>query len=138
MQAWEKDSSFPYAENAGVAWRAIERNLEFLMLDYKFPWNTKIDPAKLGMDDLRNIYASREVASGHPNLKLGLLQYIADRSDITEKSRLQFFIDVMHNDTNLKAVAYAGQGFSKVAHLDVQPLALSVFSDWWKENAGKF
>jgi len=44
----------------------------------------------------------------------------------------------MHNDTNLKAVAYAGQGFSKIAHLNVQPLALPVFFDWWKENAGKF
>src|SRR5438445_3479452 len=52
------------------------------------------------------------------------LPYIADRSDIPEKSRLQFFIDVMHNDTNLKAVAYAGQGFSKIAHLNVQTLAL--------------
>jgi hypothetical protein len=63
---------------------------------------------------------------------LGLLQYIAKRSDISERSRLQFFIDVLHKDKNLKAVAYAGQGFNKVANLNVRPLARSVFFDWWK------
>jgi hypothetical protein len=142
LQAWSKDSSFPYQDMAGRASLAIEDNLENLMLDYHVPWQKGVDPAKLTFDELRKMYDSPELDT---NLRIALVQYIASRSDISERDRLQFLINVMHQNPNLKVVAYAGQAFAQVAKLNeplapnthMRPLALQIFFDWWKNNASK-
>jgi hypothetical protein len=143
LQRWSTDSSFPYAADAGHTWHAISDNLDILMLEHHVPWRQGVDPAKFNFDELRKLRDSPEFSD--ISYRIGLIQYIASRSDIAQKDRLGFLIDVMQHDSSLRVVAYAGQGFAQVANLTnpggpnthIKPLARQFFFDWWKDNASK-
>jgi uncharacterized phage infection (PIP) family protein YhgE len=134
LEAWERDSSFPFTALAKEARSAIEQNLEYLMLEYQFPWNKTVNPEQLDISRLEAIYKSGEIVNGHPVLKIGLIQYVEKRSDIVNREKLKFFMQIMREDRSLKAVAYAGQSFARVANLDIRPMALTYFFDWWSEH----
>lgn len=144
LETWSNDGSFPFAANAREVSDAVENNLVSLMLVYRVPWTQGTDPAKLKSADLRALYGSPEFKG--TNLRVALVQYFGNRSDLSPKDRLGFLIDVMHRDPSLKVVAYAGQAFAQVANLNnpltpqlhMNPLALPFYYDWWKNNQSKF
>jgi hypothetical protein len=144
LQTWSNDGSFPFAASAHEVSDAVKDNLTNLMLNYQVPWKQGVDPAKFKSADLRAIYSSLEFQKV-TNFRVALVQYFATRSDLSQKDRLGFFIDVMHRDPSLKVVAYAGQAFAQVANLNnpltpqlhMDPLALPIYYDWWKNNQSK-
>jgi hypothetical protein len=105
------------------------------MLDYHFRWKEGVDGDKFDIRELTQLYGTREFVL--PNVRIALVQYVARRADILEKKRLQFLINVMRDEHDLKVVAYAGNEFKTLAHIDVRPTDTAFFFQWWKENEPK-
>jgi hypothetical protein len=137
LNTWAGDSSFQYAALASKAAQAIQANVEFLMLDYKLSWNQGVDPTKFGMDDLIRYYESPEFSTARPNVKIAMIQYIARRTDISEKQRLQFLLNIMQNASNLKVLAYAGNEFRTIIKLQYPATDVAAFREWLKNNEEK-
>lgn len=133
LNVWAKDKNYPlssYANNARQA--IIDRNAAFYMGNFTIPWQDDVDPLKLSFLELQSVYRS----SGY--LKPAILEFIwKKRNDIGKKEKMQFFIDVIQNDSSLNAVEYAGRYFNEGADLKYKPLAIELILDWWKVNKDK-
>lgn len=68
----------------------------------------------------------------------GLIAYIWKRNDFSKKDRMQFLIDTLEKERNLKAVCIAQYLLSKEANIKFNPLVIEPLLEWWKENKHNF
>ncbi len=96
---------------------------------FHIPWNEGVGPSKLSFQQLRAIYSD---ASDH--IRLGLVEYISKRKDISKHHRMQFLIEVIRVDRSLKVVEYAGRYFSAESEDKLKPLAIEKHIERWEKN----
>jgi hypothetical protein len=100
---------------------------------FQVPWKEGVDPATLSFEDLKGAYD----ASPSP-LRPALLEYVWKRNDIPKINRTDFMIHVMKKDPSLNAVEYAGRHFSEGAGLQIKPMTIEYFEDWWAKHRQEF
>ncbi len=116
-----EDTSSPFSGRAQQAWRTIFEAHSSPMARGGFvvPWKPGIDPAKFSLTDLE-----REFKQAPEQVKLALLEYIANRSDFPKVERVDFLLRILKTDANLTVAEYAGRNFTTVAGLQIKPLAI--------------
>jgi Spy/CpxP family protein refolding chaperone len=133
LKSWSEDQNNPFAKRAQAAWGAIFKahNEPLYFGGFAIPWAPGVDPSKFTLDDLKSTYSKAPT-----EVKPALIEYIAiKRIDIPLHDRGQFLIDVMHGDSSLSAVEYAGRFFCQINNLGQKsPLALDYYSQWWNDN----
>jgi hypothetical protein len=137
LRSLANEQGFLYHEIARLAFESIQRDAENTMFGRSIQWEKlKIDPSKLWLSELIRFYkeADEQPDVYAPFNKVALIQYISSRADISETSRLEFLSNIMREDKSLKAVAYAGDSFAKLAKIDFRPLATKEMLDWWENN----
>lgn len=131
LQEWVKDQDSPFRVKAQQAWQKIldDHTSPFIMSGYTVPWKEDVDPSKFGINELRKSYES---APAH--VRLALVEYIWKRNDFPKKEKMQFIVEVLRKDANLKVVEHAARYFMEVSGQKIKPLAVNKFLDWWDEN----
>lgn len=131
VKAWAKDKSYSFAQAAQQAWQTILDSHASPMSEggFTIPWNEGVDASKLSLQELRASYA---VAPAH--IRLGLVEYIRNRKDISKQDKMQFFVDVIRTDKSLKVVEYAGRYFTQESKDKLKPLAIEQHIEWWEKN----
>ncbi|MCH8010664.1 MAG: hypothetical protein IIA61_01745 [Candidatus Marinimicrobia bacterium] len=134
LEKWLLDKNSPFSENAKQAWEKILdiHAQPWYTSGYKVPWKEGIDPSKLSISELRSFY--NDVPA---TVRLALVEYIWERSDLPKKERMQFLVEVLKNDSSLKVVEYAGRFFTQESGQQLKPLAVKALLDWWDENREK-
>jgi len=133
------DDLFRMAQEKNGEWSSFAARAYATILDahsqafyssgFKIPWKEGVDPSKLSIDEIIQIYKTTPVY-----LKPGILEYISSRPDIPKKSKMEIYINVIKNDMSLTAVEYAGRQFTSLANLQIKPLATDYLIDWWVKN----
>lgn len=134
LVSWIDDKLFPMRKEAVSTWVKIRA-------DYggpiepgymNFPWPKDIDPNKLSISDLRKIYTS-SVSLYHAYL----VNFINEKTDISKKDRMAFFIDVLKDDESLIATSYAGKFFAKDVGVEWKHFVIEPLLNWWDKNKDK-
>lgn len=135
LEAWSKDKSHPFSEEAGQAWSTVfeSHNKPFSTSGFTVPWNEGFDPSVLTLPQLASQYATAP-----PQLKPALLEYIWKRNDIPQIDRLDFMMNIMKTDDSLTAVEYAGRHFTSGTKQKIKPMAVEYLDNWWKEHRSEF
>ncbi len=137
LSEWEKDNQYPFQQQALIAKMNIRlqysERIRTGLIAIAPTWKEGIDQSELTISELINDYNITEWYF-HP----GLISYIWKRNDFSKKDRLQFLIDVLKNDRNLKAVCLAQHFLSKEADIKFNPLVIEPLLEWWEENKGNY
>lgn len=96
-------------------------------------WKEGVDPSSLTISQLIDDYNG---TSWH--FHSGLIAYIWERDDFSKGERVQFLVDVLTNERNLKAVCIAQYLLSKEANIKFNPLVIEALLEWWEENKGYY
>lgn len=134
LKVWSEDRSYKFSTQALQAVNTIfeQHSQPFFRSGLQVPWKEGVDPSQLNVQQLEQNY------NNAPSfLKPALIEYIAKRSDITKKDRMQFLINVIGHDEDLGAVEYAGRYFTQAANLQIKPLATEYLLEWWRDNKDK-
>jgi len=131
LKAWADDPTFRYSKESLQAYVKVmdDHSSGMYSSGFTVPWSAEFDPAKLDLQALSAIYRT---APDH--VKLGLIEYIWGRKDLTRLSRLDFLMSVIRTDSSLKAVEYAGRYFTQGTELKIKPVATDYLSQWWTEH----
>jgi hypothetical protein len=134
LKGWAGDPAFPYHREALQAWQKVfEEHCQLISMGgFTIPWSPGVDPSKF---DLTRLIA--EYSMLPEEMKIAMLEYIRNRSDIPKKERMAFMIDVMNTSLTLTTMEYAGRNFAALAELKIKPMALEYFTKWWAENKDK-
>jgi hypothetical protein len=135
LEKLAQDKSSAFSEKALQAWNTIFNQHTGLIYNSNFtlPWKEGVDPSKLSLADLTQVYTSVTA-----ELKPALLEYISNRSDIPKRNRLDFLMKMMKSDPSLTAAEYAGRNFTTLTNLNIKPLAIEYLSQWWNEHRQEF
>jgi len=136
LQKWAKDKTYPLQERAVRDLSAIMDNLDTGYLVVSSPpiaWGPGIDPSKLTIIDLEAKYESVSSA----NTRSDIAHYIGNRSDISKKDKLQFFVKMLQKEKSIRAYEsmlglfekYSGQKFNRS---DTKSIV-----EWWNQNKMK-
>jgi hypothetical protein len=130
-----QDKANVFAERAAQAWRTIfEAHSQGMWnTGFKVDWKQGVDPTKLTLADLEAQYVRAPV-----NVKQALLEYVASRDDIATIVRLDFLMKILKTDPSLTAAEYAGRHFTRLAGLQIKPLAIDYLDKWWEEHRREF
>lgn len=136
LQKIAEDKSSRFVERAKQAWLAIFESHSGGMwaTGFQVKWKEGIDPTKLSILELRNGY----LLTPDPTVRLGLLEFIVNRQDISKAERLDFFLEILRTDPSLRAAEYAGRHFTGLAELKIKPLAVDFLTKWWSEHRQEF
>lgn len=132
LRKWAKDQGSPFRAKAYQAWQKIvdDHATPFFMSGYTVPWKKDVDPAKLGINELRKSFKKEP-----PYVRLALLEHIWKRNDFSKKEKMQFIVEVLRKDANLKVVEHAARYFMEVSgQKNIMPLLVNKLLDWWDEN----
>lgn len=135
--AWCDDKSYPFVKQAVNVWHKIKNDYGesiFIPL-FQFPWKDGIDPSKLSLSDLINLYSNKKF---NPINKPALIEYIWNRNDFTKRSKMEFLLLVLKEDDSLLVLQYAGSYFKREAKLHISPILWKRQVKWWSENEHKF
>jgi len=130
LKIWSEDNDSPYRERASQAYRKImeDHQLGLPLNPVDPPWKPGIDPSQLTFHQLREIY------DGAGTHRPGVLKYVMQRKDITKKEKMQFLIDIIKSEQNLKFLEYAGQCFIGESKQNVYKIAYWEHIKWWDEH----
>lgn len=129
------DQGGAFSERARQAWTTIfnQHTQGMYNSNFTIPWREGLDPAKLSLPQLVEVYAAALTW-----LKPALLEYISNRPDIPKSERLDFLMNVLKSDSSLTAAEYAGRNFTQLTDLKIKPLAVDYLAQWWKEHREEF
>lgn len=135
LEEWSKDESHRFRADAKRAWDSIlnERSNRLVFDPGAVPWKKDLDPSKLSLSQLKDIYMSAQ-----DYLKPALLKYIWGREDFPKLERLDFMMTVMKSDLSINAVEQAGRYFTAGTDQKIKPLAVTYLSEWWQEHRKEF
>jgi len=133
LQKWANDKTYPLHDRAVRDLSAIMDKLDTGYLEVvgpPIPWGPGIEPSKLTMIDLEAKYESVKSAKTRSNIA----HYIGDRSDISKKDKLQFFVKMLQKEKSISAYEslfglfekYSGQKFNR---FDTKSII-----EWWMQN----
>lgn len=131
LGSWANDKKHPLSKLAKAAWLEIyEKHCQpFFQSGYKLPWISNIDPSKLSLNEIKNIYKSSQSP-----FRPALIEFVWKQDGIGKKDKMSFFIEVMKSDESLRAVEYAGRYFCIAAKLNLKPMAIDNMLKWWDKN----
>ncbi len=99
-------------------------------------WKPGIEPENFSIQQFKQFY-SQAPFSYHTDL----VKYVSESQTISNKDKMQFFIDVMQNGkTNLRAVDFSARLFialSKDTELKWDPFIIEPLIKWWEANKDK-
>lgn len=133
LQKCAEDKSCPMSVEARQALDAIidRHTTNFLVLQGPpIPWGEGVDPAKLSIAELEAKYES----FASPRTRSDIAYYIANRSDIAKKDRLQFLVKELKSEVSLKAVDQLLTLFSKLSGQTFKPFDTDSVLEWWNRN----
>jgi hypothetical protein len=130
LKLWSEDKDYPYRERALQAYRKImEDHQSALPLNPVDPqWRPGIDPSNLTFHELCKIY------DGAGIYRAGILKYVLQRKDVTKKEKMQFLVDIIKSEQDLKFLEYAGQCFIGESKQNVHKIAYWEHLKWWDEH----
>jgi hypothetical protein len=110
------------------------RDIDPMVPQYYPPWGTDSDPKW----DFKKInFTYWELASSQPpQRRIGLLQALWKREDISRSNKLAFTVEVLKKEGDLQAVSAAGYLFRQSSGFNMKTLAIRDFLDWWNRNSG--
>ena len=128
---WGNDKNYPFSKNAERAHMAIlESHSRLIVMAWPtLVWNENVDPSTLNYNVLKNAY--KEI---HIDMRQPFIKYLYDRKDISRIEKVEFLINVIKNDSSLKAVEYAGRVLLDLENLRFKALEIGKFIKWWEEN----
>ena len=136
LGTWSADKSFFLCDQASAAHtRIMSMHNNPMFQERSISWKAGTDPSKFTLSYLKKQYEGLQVSNS--NMKPAMITYIWKREDIPKRDRMEFLIDVLKNDENLKAVEYAGRYFKQGGGLNRNPLAVDEFVSWWEANKDK-
>ncbi len=131
LQNWGNDKNYPFSKNAERAHMAIlESHSRLIAMAWPtLVWNENVDPSSLNYNVLINAY--KEI---HIDMRQPFIKYLYDRKDISRKEKVEFLINVIKDDSSLKAVEYAGRVLLDMEKLRFKALEIGKILKWWEEN----
>jgi len=92
LESWAKNKSFPMYKEAANVFIKIRADYDGPIEPgyMNFHWPKNVDPNKLSISELREIYKSSS-----PIYHADLVNFIQKRTDISKKDRMMFFIDAI-------------------------------------------
>jgi len=96
-------------------------------------WTEGVDPNMLTISQLIEAYNESPW-----HFRSGLVTYIWERDDLSKKDRMQFLIDTLKNERNLKAVCIAQHWLSKEANIKFNPFVIEPLVEWWEQNKADY
>ncbi len=132
LKAWAEDKKYPFANEAKQTWITIldDHNSPMMAGGFTIPWNEGVDPTKLSLEELTANYKKAP-----SQIRVMFVEYIWEkRTDISKRDRMQFLVDVLRNDLNLKVVEYAGRYFTSESKTKLKRLAIAQHLEWWEKN----
>lgn len=132
LKSWSDNPKFERNSDASQAWTNIvnEHDLLLTLSPYDVPWSQGIDPLKLSFEALRNAYLSARPYE----VRVGILQYIWTRKNISKKQKMSLMIEAMRNDKSLRVVMEASVMFQSESHQKIKRLLVDRMFDWWEKN----
>jgi hypothetical protein len=135
-QLWvlAQDPNYRFKDTAQHVWISVVDGhaSPFFQNAPNLPWAEGVDPIKLSINQLAELYNSGQV------YKPSVLQYIAGRKDIPLIERLDLFVSVMKTDESLICVEYASRYFEQETHQDTKYLWLPIILPWWEAHRNDF
>ncbi len=110
---WSRDQSYPFQAEAASA--ALLNFPNPLSPTFNLKWRDGIDPSKLTLEEIINDF---QYIPGENHQ--AFVQFVWNRNDLTKRDRMEFLLNVILNDENLRAVFYAVQLFAGEAKLEMQ------------------
>jgi len=131
LKTWANDPKFSRRSDALQAWSKVidDHASPFVRSGYSVPWKEGIDPSRLSLSELRTNFISAP-----PSIRLGLLEYIWNKKDVSKRERMQFMVDVLKTDRSLSVVEHAARFFLTESNQKLKPLALDQLIAWWDAN----
>ena len=130
-----QDPSNPDAQRAQAAWNTITTGAYTgIQLIFPVPWNKGIDPTKLDLEQLKTGYMEAKTQL----LQVGLLQYIAGRSDFSKMAKAEFFLAVYKDSKSIKNAAYAAHQFYDITKGDLPIFQVELATAWWSMHRQEF
>ena len=137
LSAWENDNQSPFQQHALIA--KINIRLQYGerlgsgrgISSVGHTWKEGVEPSTLTISQLIDDYNK---TAWH--FRSGLTGYIWERDDFSKKDRMQFLIDTLKKERNLKAVCIAQYFLSKEANIKFNPLVIEPLLEWWEKNKG--
>jgi len=139
LAAWHKDKNAPVS-NELLQKIILNINLPYVLEHRRnavqtvvIPWNEGVDPNKALIGQLTSQYSK----SPPSVVNSGIVRYIWEREDYPKEDRIQFLIEVLKTDKNLRAVNLAGHFLSKDTKIAWNPFNIEPFVDWWEKEKSK-
>lgn len=133
LRIWSKDKSYPLRSKAEQSFRRIlsEAQAGHLVSEHPYPWKTGTDPSKLSMTELRTEFRSVVLTID----KKALMEYLAERTDITKKDKLSFLIDVLKTDQSLEVAEKAADLFNRLSGQQFDTMNTKLILEWYDKHS---
>jgi len=130
LWAWSKDDSFTLNKEAKRAADSIMEQYDQIIMVPRVQWKEGVESNLLSLRRLSYNYwieADKET-------RIAILSFVWKRTDIPQRDRLGFLVDVMRKEQSIRLAEYAGRIFSKATDNGLKPLALVDHIKWWEES----
>ncbi|MBL7152152.1 MAG: hypothetical protein ISS79_00420 [Phycisphaerae bacterium] len=134
LVSWGEDNTFEFwelAANAVIKIRA-EYGGPIEPGNQKIKWAEGVDPLKLSIEQIR-----AEYKKSLPLYHADFIKHTEKNTVIPKKEKMQFYVDIVKDDSSLTATYYAGKHFIKEANdpkLKWVPFWTKPLLDWWEQN----
>jgi len=89
-----------------------------------------VKDAKLPLEKLRELFQRKQ----YYHERNSIIQHVVKRPEFSKYDKLEFLMEIMEGDSNLRTASYAGLNFRKLSGWNYKSLALGAFQEWWKKN----
>lgn len=132
LYKWREDKSYIYSELAETSEIRIrmyyherkDAGMRYLTCD----WKKYVKD--VSFEQALNLYYEKTPSPYRP----GCVTAIWKTDNFSKKQRIQFLIDVLQNDKNLRAIHIAGTYMQQETGREWNPFSPQTFYNWWEEN----